>query len=172
MKSTKNLLLILASLSFVSIMGAAIYEVISTTPQWSAAPPLSLTMFQGKYGLNSGVFWMIIHPVTILFLVAALIANWKNSRRKRILWVFSTYILILIVTATYFVPELVHIITSPYQNQVDPDLQSQAALWEKLSFARLCLVVLLSVVLLSALTKPADNLNDRIDEQGNQRLSH
>jgi hypothetical protein len=157
MKSAKNLLLILASLSFVSIMGAAIYEVISTTPQWSAAPPQSLTMFQGKYGLNSGLFWTIIHPVTILLLVAALFANWNNGRRKQILVVFSSYILILIMTATYFVPELLHIITSPYQNQVDRDLQLRAALWEKLSFARLCLVVLLSVVLLSALTKPANN---------------
>jgi hypothetical protein len=157
MKSAKNLLLILASLSFVSIMGAAIYEVISTTPQWSAAPPQSLTMFQGKYGLNSGLFWTIIHPVTILLLVAALFANWNNGRRKQILVVFSSYILILIMTATYFVPVLLHIITSPYQNQVDRDLQLRAALWEKLSFARLCLVVLLSVVLLSALTKPANN---------------
>jgi hypothetical protein len=162
MKSSKNLILILASLSFVSIMGAGIYEAISTTPSWSAAPPQSLTMFQGKYGLNSGLFWAIIHPVTMLLLVAALITNWKNSRRKQILFVFSSYIIILITTLAYFVPELIHIITSPYQDHVDKELHSRAALWEKLSFIRLCLVVLLSVVLLSALTKSTDDLNRQV----------
>jgi hypothetical protein len=156
MRSVKNFLLILASLSFLTILGAAIYESLSTTPQWSAAPPMSLTMFQGKYGLNSGLFWIIIHPVTILLLVAALIANWKNSRRKPMLWVLSTYVVILITTAVYFVPELIHIITAPYQNYVDKDLQSSAALWEKLSLSRLCIVAVLSFVLLSSLTKPAD----------------
>ena len=158
MKSAQNLLLILASLSFVTIMGAAIYECVSTTPHWSAAPPLSLTMFQGQYGLNSGLFWLIIHPVTLLFFIAALIANWKNARRRQILYVLSTYIVILIITAVYFVPELIHIISSPYQDNIDKDLQSRAALWEKLSLIRLILVAVLSAVLLSSLTKPADAL--------------
>ena len=101
---------------------------------------------------------MIIHPVTILLFVAALIANWKTSRRRQILGVLSTYIIILIITAAYFVPELLHIITSPYQEHIDKDLQSRAALWEKLSLVRLSLVVVLSVVLLSSLTKSADAL--------------
>jgi hypothetical protein len=156
MRSIKDFLLILASLSFLTILGAGIYEALSTTPQWSAAPPSSLTMFQGKYGLNSGLFWIIIHPVTISLLVAALIANWKNSRRKPMLWVIGPYVVILIITAIYFVPELIHIITSPYQDIVDNHLQSRAALWEKLSLSRLCLVVVLSFVLLSSLTKPAE----------------
>jgi hypothetical protein len=162
MNSTKNLLLILASLSFITIMGAAIYEAVSTTPHWSAAPPMSLTMFQGKYGLNSGLFWMIIHPVTILLLLAALVANWKNGRRKQILGVFCTYIVILIVTTAYFVPELIHIISSPFQDHVDNDLQSRAALWEKLSFLRLCLVALLSFILLSTLTKSGNELSQQV----------
>ncbi len=159
MKSIKNIFLILASLSFATIMGAAIYEHISITPHWSAAPPLSLTMFQGKYGLNSGLFWIIIHPVTVLLLIVALIVNWKNSRRKQILWVLSSYIIILIITAIYFVPELIHIITSPYQNHIDKDLQARAALWQKLSLLRLSLVILLSFILLSSLTKSADELS-------------
>jgi hypothetical protein len=74
------------------------------------------------------------------------------------LYVLSTYIVILIITTIYFVPELIHIISSPYQEYIDKGLQSRAALWEKLSFTRLCLVVVLSAVLLSSLTKPAVEL--------------
>jgi len=156
MRSLKNILLVLASVSFVLVIGAGLYEHVAAVPRWSAAPPASLTMFQGKYGLNPALFWMSIHPVTLLLLMAALISNWKTERKKQLLWALGGYVIILILTATWFVPNLVQIINIPYHDDVNEALRSKAALWEKLSIVRLFIMVVLSFILLSSLIKPVE----------------
>jgi len=156
MNSMKNLLLILASICFVIVLGGAVYEHIAVVPKWSAAPPRSLSMLQGDYGLNAGQFWIVIHPITLLFMISALIANWKNSRRKNILIVLGGYVLILIITSIYFVPELLDIFGTAYQDTVDEGLVERASLWETLSLIRLAFIVVLAYVILNALTKPTD----------------
>jgi hypothetical protein len=58
----KDLIYALTCLCFTIMIGGAVYEHLNIVPQWSAAPPLSLSMFQGEYGLKPGTFWMVIHP--------------------------------------------------------------------------------------------------------------
>ncbi len=70
-----NLLLSLAILSYIIVIGGATYEHLAVVPQWTAAPPASLAMFQGTYGLQAQNFWIPIHPVTLILMGAALIAN-------------------------------------------------------------------------------------------------
>lgn len=154
MNSMKNLLLILASICFIIVIGGAVYEHIAVVPKWSAAPPRSLSMLQGDYGLHAEYFWMSIHPITLLFMISALIANWKNSRRKNILIVLGSYVLILVITSIYFVPELMEIFGTAYQDTVDEGLVQRASLWETLSLIRLAFLVVLAYILLAALTKP------------------
>ena len=153
MQSLKNILLILASICFICVLGGAVYEHIAVVPQWSAAPPRSLSMWQGEYGLDPAYFWMAIHPVTLLLLVGSLIANWKNSRRKPILIVLGSYFLILVITFIYFVPELLSIIQTPYQDTVDENLISRSSQWEMLSIIRMLVLAVLCYILLSSLTK-------------------
>lgn len=152
MKSAKDIFLILASISFVIIIGGAIYEHIAIIPSWSAAPPSSLTMYQGKFASTPGPFWMMIHPVTILFLIVSLISNWHNPRRKNILIVLVSYVVILLITAIYFVPELMSITLTPFSENVDPELVRRSSMWETLSLVRLFFIGILSFILLSALT--------------------
>jgi hypothetical protein len=154
MKSPKDLLLILGSICFIIVLGAAVYEHIVLIPKWSAAPPASLTMYQGTYGLHPENFWIPIHPITLALLVAALITNWNNTRRKDLLTVMVGYVLILLVTFTYFVPTLIRITSTPFQDTADQTLVDQSSMWETLSLIRLGLIVILSIILLSALTKP------------------
>ena len=153
MKSLKTLFLILASMSFMTVIGGAIYEHIAVVPRWKLAPPASLTMVQGPYGLNSGPFWMSIHPITLVLLIAALLTNWKNPRRKFILSNIAGYALVLLCTATWFVPELMSILHTPYSIQIDERLVARADLWEKLSLLRLVFILPLAAILLLALTK-------------------
>jgi len=160
MKSTKDLLLILASICFIIILGAAVYEHVAVVPKWSAAPPSSLAMFQGEYGLQAQYFWMSIHPATLLLMVAALIANWKNTRRKSILIGLGSYVLILAITSAYFVPELLSITGTPFQDTVDQGLVKRASMWETLSLIRLFFIAILSVILLSALTKSNEKVHE------------
>src|SRR5690348_3924142 len=98
MQTFRNLSLIFASLAITSICGCGLYEHVAVVPQWAAAPPQSLTMFQGPYGLNAPPLWQSIHPVTLLLLLITLVTNWKTSRRRPILITIIGYLLILIVT--------------------------------------------------------------------------
>jgi hypothetical protein len=152
-KNMKTILLILASISFIIIIGGATYEHVAVVPIWKIAPPASLTMFQGEYGLYPGNFWMSIHPITLVLLIAALIANWKTAGRKYIVIPLAGYVAILIITAIYFVPELMSITGTPYQPVADSGLVARAALWEKLSLIRGVLLIGAAATLLFSLTK-------------------
>jgi hypothetical protein len=151
-KSFPNFLYILASIAFITIIGGAIYEHAAVVPVWSVAPPHSLSMFQGEYGLQAANFWKPVHPVTILLLAVALITNWRQPSRKQIAIVFGCYLFILVITALYFVPELLSITSSEYSTAASEDLTSRAQTWEKLSLVRLSALLLMAVVLLHGLS--------------------
>lgn len=153
MRSFKTFILIAAAISSITVIGAAVYEHTTLVPTWSAAPPASLAMFQGDYGFSAETFWKSIHPVSILLLIATLIANWKTDRRRLISIALGGYVLILVVTAIYFVPELLEIINTPYSTTVDPSLVKRAQLWETLSLVRLGFLIVLFGGLLYSLTK-------------------
>ncbi|HTE32247.1 MAG TPA: hypothetical protein VK666_17825 [Chryseolinea sp.] len=153
MKSFKTYALIAASICFIIVIGGAVYEHLTMVPHWKLAPPNSLTMFQGEYGINSGRFWQLIHPVTLILLITSLTANWKTERRKYIAIPLTGYVIILIITFSYFVPELLSIIQTPYQASVDVNLVARAGLWEKLSLARLAVLVGLASMVLMGLTR-------------------
>jgi hypothetical protein len=157
MKKSRNILLIIASISLITVIGGAVYEHLTVVPQFSSAPPSSLAMFQGKYGLDAGRFWRLIHPVTVFWLLLATIVNWKTERRKYIIWPFGSYLIILVITATYFVPELLNIIHTPFSNTVNPELKARADHWELLSLIRLGFSFILAGILLYSLTKSADS---------------
>jgi hypothetical protein len=150
----KNFALTFACMAFIIVIGGAVYEHVTMVPKWAAAPPLSLSMFNGKYGLNSGPFWIPVHPVTLILLIAALVVNRKTPRQKNILIVLGMYVAILVITFIFFVPELMDIIKTPYSTTIDPDLQARAALWENLSLVRLGVMFVMAYLLLTSLAKP------------------
>jgi len=149
----KDLLYAICCFAFIIVAGGAVYEHVNMVPTWSAAPPVSLSMFQGEYGLKGFLFWMIIHPVNLVLFTICLIFHWKSERRKSLLIVIGSYVLILVITAVYFVPELMSILKTPFAATTDADLTRRASLWETLSIARLGVLVVLSMILLMGLTK-------------------
>ncbi|MEO7983916.1 MAG: hypothetical protein ABI688_07535 [Bacteroidota bacterium] len=153
MKSIKTILLIVAATFFIIVIGGGMYEHIAIVPKWKQAPPESLAMFQGKYGINPGNFWEKIHPVALALLIAALVANWKTPRKRYILITITGYAVALVVTFLYFVPELLSIIHTPYLAVADNGLIKRAGRWEMFSLIRLGYCFALAVVLLYSLTK-------------------
>ncbi len=145
MSVIKELLYALTCLSFAIVIGAAVYEHIAVVPRWSAAPPASLTMFQGKYGLDAAPFWKLIHPVTLLLLITTLVIFWKTGSRMHLVVPLSVYVAILVATATYFVPQLLSIVQTPVSETADALLTSRAKTWETLSLARLCVLAVLAL---------------------------
>ena len=152
----RTLLLILGCISFIVVMGGAVYEHAVVVPAWTAAVPASLSMFQGEYGLFPWHFWVPVHPITVTLLVIALIANWKTPRRKYIITGLAGYIAVLAVTFAYFVPELLALVQTTYSATVDAELTRRAKLWETLSFVRLAFIFILAITFLFGLSKPAE----------------
>ena len=149
----RNILYALACLSFSVILGAAIYEHTALWPAAFSEPPKSLSVFQGPYRLNAGLFWMFIHPVTILLLVMTLIVSWKTNRRKPVLITMTGYIIILLATFSFFVPELLELTGTPYSDTVDPSLQVRGSRWITLSLVRAGVLIVLAINLLLGLTE-------------------
>jgi hypothetical protein len=149
----KDILYSISCLAFAIIIGGAVYEHLNVVPKWAAGPPASLSMFQGEYGLKPELFWMIIHPVNLLLFILTLILHWRSGRRKNIVTVLTSYIVILIITSIYFVPELISITTSSYSQTPNAELTKRASLWEALSIARLFALVVLAIILFTGLTK-------------------
>jgi len=149
----KNIIYAFACLSFAVVVGAAIYEHIAVVPRWSAAPPASLSMFQGTYGLNPTPFWIAIHPVTLLLLAAAIILFRKTGAKVYLLITSVGYVIVLIITFAYFVPELIAITGTPYSEYIDDSLIKRAKQWEILSLVRLSFLIILAVAAFLGLTK-------------------
>lgn len=156
MRTTRTLALILASIGYIIALGGATYEHLAVVPQWSAAPPASLTMFQGEYGLASGRFWPTVHVVTLALMVAAVVLNWKTPRRPYVAGGFAGYLLVIGATAVYYLPELSAIINTPYAAAPDPELTARAQFWERASIVRYLLMIVTAIVLLLGLTKGND----------------
>jgi CHASE2 domain-containing sensor protein len=158
--SAKNLLYSLICLCFAIVIGAAVYEHLGVVPQWSAAPPASLSMFQGKYGLAAQNFWMPIHPVCLVLFLLNSVLFWKTDRRKPLLIAFGGYFLVLVITATFFVPELLDITGTPFSETIDAALTQRAKLWETLSIIRMIFLIGLAFVLFSGLTQSGKKRTD------------
>ena len=151
----RTLLLIFASISFVVVIGGAVYEHLAVVPVWSAAVPASLTMFQGEYRLAAQNFWIPIHPITLALLVAALLLNWRTAGRNYLLTTIGGYVVVLAITMVYFVPELMALTQSAYSATVNQELTRRAGVWEALSIARLVFLIFLAVMLLLGLSRSA-----------------
>ena len=162
MNPIRTLILVAASISFITVIGGAIYEHLTMVPVWSSAAPASLAMFQGPYAVAAMKFWIPIHPITVALLVAALVFNWKTPRRKPILVVLVGYLVVLGVTFAFFVPEILAITGSPYSDSVDPELTKRANVWESLSLVRLAWLLVLAVLLLLGLSRSGETQQGQV----------
>ena len=149
----KDLVYSISCLAFAIVIGGGVYEHMNMVPKWAAAPPASLSMFQGEYGLNPAVFWMTIHPVNLLLFATSLVLHWRSERRKNILTVLVSYFAILVITWIYFVPELISITSTAFSPSADEELIRRAKTWEVLSLVRLAALMILAIYLFRGLTK-------------------
>lgn len=153
MDTFKQLILIIGAICFIVVIGGAVYEHLTMVPVWTSAVPASLAMMQGEYAIRPSQFWIPIHPITILFLIAGLLLNLRSQARNFVFITLAGYIAVLLVTFAYFVPELMALTQTAYSATVDDGLTRRAANWETLSLVRLAFLFLLAIVLLFGLTK-------------------
>ena len=136
-----------------TLLGGIVYSHIVYFPVFLSALPDSAVVVTGPYGLNDAPFWITIHPLLILSFIVTLVLNWKfKPRRKLILISFSIYIVVIVLTQIYFVPELIAFQGSPESNLSPAEWSTRARRWERLSWIRGAVCYLNILPLLFALT--------------------
>ncbi|HEY3040300.1 MAG TPA: anthrone oxygenase family protein [Pyrinomonadaceae bacterium] len=149
-------LLMLTIVLWGTLLGGIAYSHLVFFPVYLSALPGSAVLVNGPYAMNDGIFWMIIHPLLIISLVATLILNWKSSSRRKLIAIsFAVYAIVLLVSLFYFVPELVLFKHSPESTLQATEWLVRGRRWQRLSWLRGAVTYLAFVPLLIALTKPA-----------------
>lgn len=149
--------LFLAIILWGTLLGGITYSHIVYFPAYLSDLPNSAVVVNGTYAVNEAPFWLLIHPLLILSLIIALALNWKlKTRRKLIITSFGIYIVALIITSLYFVPELMAFRQSPESNISAAEWLTRSNRWQYLSWIRGAVCYLAFVPLLIALTKSAD----------------
>jgi len=147
--------LFLSVILWGTLLGGIAYAHLVYFPVYLSALPDSAVVVNGTYGLSEGIFWMIIHPLLVLSLIISLTLNWKNRRRRKlILMTLLTYIVVLLVSALYFIPELGAFKHSPESSISPADWLARGQRWQRLSWLRGAICYAASVPLLLALTEP------------------
>lgn len=140
------------------LLGAIAYSHTAFLPVYLSDLPNSAVVVTGKYALNEAPFWTTIHPLLILSLIFALVLNRKfKARRNLIALSFAVYISVLIVTAVYFVPELLAFAKSLESNLPAAEWRARGHRWLNLSLVRGAICFTAFVPLLVALTKQAQH---------------
>jgi glucan phosphoethanolaminetransferase (alkaline phosphatase superfamily) len=143
---------------FGMLLGGATYEHLVFFPVYLTALPDSAVMVNGKYGLHTGTFWMLIHPILILSLITTLALNWKvRPRRRRILITVAVYFSIIVLTQIYFLPELGAFRHSPESSVPPAEWLARGQRWLTLSWLRGVVMYVATFPLLHALTIPAND---------------
>ena len=143
------------------LLGGIVFSNAIVMPVFLADLPASASVVTGPHAVNEVPFWMSIHPLIVLSLIVALIANWRVTvRRRSIAIVLVCYIVALIVTALFFVPELIAFQASPQSSISASEWASRAMRWQILSWIRGGIMFLLILPLLWALTSRGENAAD------------
>jgi hypothetical protein len=155
MQKARQISLIAAITIWAMIIGGIAYSHVVYFPAYLSHLPESNFLITGEYGLHDENFWMLAHPLAILFTITTLLLNWKlKVRRKFILIALSVYVLAIIATATYFLPELKNFAGSNRSaNITRSEWFQRGQSWQYLSWIRGTFMYLCFILLLIALTK-------------------
>lgn len=154
---TQGLLWLVTTTALYFLMnGAQIFETALIVPSWTASPPESLGMFQGKHRLDFKVFWIVFHSVHELTFILALVFCWKiPGVRNWLLVLLTAHIAVRVWTIVYFAPTIIAFQQMPYAATVDPDLVAKAARWRNLNYLRVAVFIAINVALLPLIFRVA-----------------
>ena len=148
-REAASMSLLITTVAYLLLNGAQLFETAVLVPVWTAAPPASLHLFHGPYGLDFKVFWIIAHSLHEVTFLAALILNWKiPARRKVLLVVFVAHIAVRAWTLLYFAPVIISFQQILAADTIDQVLVQKAARWRELNLVRVAAFVVLSLVLI------------------------
>ena len=158
MLKLRNLSLIVTIILWATLLGGIAYSHLVFFPVYLSALPDSAVLVHGPYALHEERFWMLIHPLLILSFIFTLGLNWKlKKRRKRIAITAVIYVLALVATMLYFVPELMAFLGSPESSVSRAEWFARGQRWQHLSWLRGAIMYAGCVPLLLALVESTED---------------
>jgi hypothetical protein len=155
MQQAKQISLFITTFLWGVMIGGIVYSHIVYFPPYLSHLPESNNLITGEYGIQDKYFWATLHPVLIISTLVTIIINWKNRPlRKLILPAASIYLVAIIATALFFVPQLI-----AFGSTTDSSVASVASLheqgqtWQHLSWLRGGLLSLGFLMFMISLTK-------------------
>jgi len=154
MQKARQISLYITIVLWAMIVGGSTYSHVVYFPPYLSHLPQSNQLITGEYGLHDENFWMLIHPVLIVFIITTLVLNWKlKQRRKFILIPAVIYALAIFFTAIYFVPELMAFAKSTGTSSSAAELFERGQAWQHRSWVRGAFLVAGLIMLLVAVDK-------------------
>jgi hypothetical protein len=135
-------------------VGGGIYESIVINPLWSAQPPASFAIIQKGTGVPLQRFWIPVHTLITIVLVASLITNWNYAdRRKLIVIALISYVVMRVWSFAYFIPEMLRFQNISLDEPRTAALLDRVRKWTRLTWFREPLDLITQFCLLIALTR-------------------
>jgi uncharacterized membrane protein len=147
------------------LLGAGIYESVVLAPNLQGAPT-SLEHARGFYHVtNPGVFFRVVSPATQLFLLVALVCNWKaRGTRWSLAGALVLAILADVITFKFHYPRNAILFLAPLTGPA-ADLDRVATEWAAGNYVRIALIltafvlVMASVIRIARETAPSEQLS-------------
>ncbi|MEO7992103.1 MAG: transposase [Chryseolinea sp.] len=141
--------LFITTLLYFLMNGAQIFETAVIVPKWSASPPESLQMLQGKYGIDLKTFWIVMHSIHEITFILAIVFCWNiDSIRPWILILFAIHFAVRVWTLAYFAPNIIEFQKIDSTSPAAMDLLNRTTLWRTLNYFRVGIFIAVSMGLI------------------------
>jgi len=150
-----NLTVLFAAIVVSTGFGASLVETVIHMSRYFADPPASFATWYGDQ-IHSTAFWMPLQLAELILLIAALVANWRFSARKRFLAIgLAVYVAIAVWTGAYFATEVQWLLRVAQESVVPTDFVSRAHRWYLLTWVRQVVAAIPFFSVMLALMTPA-----------------
>ncbi len=154
-----NLRLVSAAIALVGLtmlLGAGVYESVVVAPNLHGAPA-SLEHARGFYHVsNPGMFFRVLSPATQLFLLLALVCNWRPVAvtRWRLLGALALAISADVITFRFHYPRNFILFVAPLTGSA-ADLERVATEWAAGNYVRIALILIAMVLAMASIIRIA-----------------
>ena len=149
-----NIWLGITMLVYFAMNGAQIFETAVIVPKWTANPPESFQLFQGRYGLDFKPFWIAFHSVHEITFLLALAFCWKlTGLRNCLLVLFAIHFAVRVWTLLYFAPNIIEFQRITNNAAIATDLINRTARWRNLNYLRVGIFIAVSLGLIPLFVK-------------------
>jgi len=136
------------------LLGAGIYESVAVAPNFQGAPT-SLEHARGFYhATNPGMFFRVLSPAVQLFILVALVCNWRRpATRWRLAGALALAILADVITFKFHYPRNAILFNAPLTNPTD--LDRVGAEWATGNYVRIAVVLMMVVLVMASMIRIA-----------------